>query len=92
MGYLVCFQFHLKWYFLTLAIHQLKLVEKKNYKVNTFHSKVIDKLGSDMTTFLISDDGEIEGIYNLEKKGGENLRLLKNWFVFLITFSLVSDE
>ena len=45
-----------------------ELVEKKNYKVNTFHSKVIDKLGSDLTTFLISDDGEIEGIYNLEKK------------------------
>ena len=45
-----------------------ELVEKKNYKVNTFHSKVIDKLGSDLKTFLISDDGEIEGIYNLEKK------------------------
>ena len=44
------------------------LVKKKNYKVNTFHSKVIDKLGSNLNTFLISDDGEIEGIYNLEKK------------------------
>ena len=43
-------------------------VKKKNYKVNTFHSKVIDKLGSNLNTFLISDDGEIEGIYNLEKK------------------------
>ena len=43
-------------------------IEKGNYKVNSYHSKVIDKLGDDLTVFLEAQDGEIEGIYNLEKK------------------------
>ena len=38
------------------------------YKVNSFHSKVIDKLGENLKVFLKSQDDEIEGIYNLEKK------------------------
>ena len=44
------------------------LVEKKNYKVNSFHPKSVDQIGEGLKPFLISDDGQIEGIYNLEKK------------------------
>ena len=44
------------------------LVEKGIYKVNSFHSKVIDKLGDNLNVFLKAQDGEIEGLYNLEKK------------------------
>ena len=44
------------------------LIEKKNYKVNSFHAKSIDKIGDGLTPFLISDDGIIEGFYNLEKR------------------------
>ena len=38
------------------------------YKVNSYHSKVIDKLADNFKVFLKSQDGEIEGIYDLEKK------------------------
>lgn len=38
------------------------------YKVNSFHSKVIDKLGDNLEVFLKSEDGEIEGVYNLDNK------------------------
>lgn len=44
------------------------LIEKKNYKVNSFHAKSIDKIGDGLKPFLISDDGIIEGFYNLEKR------------------------
>jgi len=44
------------------------LINTGMYKVNSFHSKVIDKLGQNLKIFLKSQDGEIEGIYNLEKK------------------------
>ncbi len=36
--------------------------------VNSYHRKVIDVLGSGLTPFIFSDDGEIEGIFNLNKK------------------------
>ena len=45
-----------------------ELIKNGTYKVNSFHSKVIDKLGDDLNIFLKSQDGEIEGIYNLDKK------------------------
>ena len=38
------------------------------YKVNTFHSKVIDRLGEDLKSFLVAEDKTIEGLYNLEKR------------------------
>ena len=44
------------------------LIEKGIYKVNSFHSKVIDKLGDNLNVFLKAQDGEIEGVYNLKKK------------------------
>ena len=44
------------------------LINTGMYIVNSFHSKVIDKLGQNLKIFLKSQDGEIEGIYNLEKK------------------------
>ncbi len=56
---------------ITKMIHYVEgvdLVEKKNYKVNSFHPKSVDKLGEGLKNFLISDDGQVEGIFNLEKK------------------------
>ena len=44
------------------------LIENGIYKVNSFHSKVIDNIGENLNIFLRSQDGEIEGIYNLENK------------------------
>ena len=38
------------------------------YKVNTFHSKVIDRLGEGLESFLVADDKTVEGLYNLKKK------------------------
>ena len=38
------------------------------YKVNTFHSKVIDRLGEGLESFLVAEDKTIEGLYNLEKR------------------------
>ena len=38
------------------------------YKVNTFHSKVIDRLGEGLKSFLVAEDKTIEGLYNLEKR------------------------
>jgi gamma-glutamyl-gamma-aminobutyrate hydrolase PuuD len=49
-------------------VNSKDLIEQGNYKVNSFHSKVIDKLGENLNIFLEAHDGEIEGIYNLEKK------------------------
>ena len=49
-------------------VNSKDLIEQGNYKVNSFHSKVIDKLGENLNVFLEAQDGEIEGIYNLEKK------------------------
>ena len=44
------------------------LMEKREAVVNSFHRKVIDRLGDGLKPFIYSDDGEIEGIYNLDKK------------------------
>ena len=44
------------------------LVQSGKYIVNTFHDKVIDSLGSDLDVFLRTENGEIEGIVNREKK------------------------
>jgi gamma-glutamyl-gamma-aminobutyrate hydrolase PuuD len=52
-------------------IHDVKAIDfiKKNgYRVNTYHSKVIDKLGEGLKTFLVAPDGSIEGFYNEGKK------------------------
>lgn len=56
---------------ITKMIHFVEatdLVTKKNYKVNSFHAKSCDNIGDNLTPFLISDDGIVEGFYNLEKK------------------------
>jgi len=56
---------------ITKMIHYVKgtaLVEKIDYKVNSFHPKSVDKIGDGLSDFLISDDGQIEAFYNLEKK------------------------
>lgn len=56
---------------ITKMIHYIKsndLIDTGNYKVNSFHSKVIDKMGDNLKIFLTSHDGEIEGIYNFDKK------------------------
>ena len=42
--------------------------QNTNYKVNSFHAKSLDKIGNDLTPFLMSEDDIVEGIYNLEKK------------------------
>ena len=44
------------------------LIDKKIYNVNSFHSKVIDKAGKHLNSFLVAEDGTIEGFYNMEKK------------------------
>lgn len=44
------------------------LVNKKNYKVNSFHAKSCDIIADDLKPFLISGDGIVEGFYNIEKK------------------------
>ncbi len=56
---------------ITKMIHYVQatdLVDKKNYKVNSFHAKSCDKIGDDLKPFLMADDGIIEGFYNTEKK------------------------
>jgi gamma-glutamyl-gamma-aminobutyrate hydrolase PuuD len=57
---------------ITKMIHYVKatdLIEKKNYKVNSFHAKSLNNIGDSLKPFLISDeDNIIEGIYNIEKK------------------------
>ena len=45
-----------------------ELIKKENFIVNSFHDKVIDKLGSNLKTFLMSEDNEIEGVFNNELK------------------------
>ena len=52
-------------------IHTVKAtdyVKDEIYNVNTFHSKVIDKLGDGLKTFLLAEDETIEGLYNLDKR------------------------
>ena len=52
-------------------IHTVKatdFVKDEIYNVNTFHSKVIDKLGDGLKTFLLAEDKTIEGLYNLDKR------------------------
>ena len=44
------------------------MIEENIYNVNSFHSKVIDKIGDNLTPFLIAEDGTIEGFYDLNKK------------------------
>ncbi len=56
---------------ITKMIHYVEatdLVNKKSYKVNSFHAKSCDKIGDDLKPFLISEDGIVEGFYNIEKK------------------------
>jgi gamma-glutamyl-gamma-aminobutyrate hydrolase PuuD len=52
-------------------IHTVKatdFVKDEIYNVNTFHSKVIDKLGEGLKSFLLAEDETIEGLYNLDRK------------------------
>lgn len=35
--------------------------------VNSYHRKVVDKLGAELVPFITAPDGEIEGIHNLKK-------------------------
>lgn len=52
-------------------IHSVKatdFIKAKIYHVNTFHSKVVDKLGDGLKSFLIAEDETIEGIFNLDKR------------------------
>lgn len=42
------------------------IIKKDVYTVNTFHSKVIDKLAKNLHPFLFSEDKEIEGIVDKE--------------------------
>ena len=50
------------------AVEATDLVDKKIYNVNSFHSKVIDKIGKDLNSFLVAEDRTVEGFYNIEKK------------------------
>ena len=55
---------------ITKMVHHVTgtaLVEQKDYKVNSFHPKSVDKMGEGLSDFLMSDDGEIEAFYNLKK-------------------------
>ena len=49
-------------------VEAVDFIEKKNYKVNSFHAKSIDKIGINLKPFLFSQDGIVEGFYNLDKK------------------------
>ena len=49
-------------------VEAVDFVKKKNYKVNSFHAKSIDKIGEELKPFLYSQDGIIEGFYNLSKR------------------------
>ena len=51
-------------------VEAIDLVNKKNYKVNSFHAKSCDKIGDELKPFLISEDGIVEGFYNIEKNCG----------------------
>jgi len=44
------------------------LIKKKKYKVNSFHSKVVDRIGDGLKQFMVAPDNTIEGLYNMEKK------------------------
>jgi gamma-glutamyl-gamma-aminobutyrate hydrolase PuuD len=44
------------------------LVKQKTYKVNSFHSKIIDTIGSGLTPFLFAENDVVEGVYNMDRK------------------------
>ena len=54
-----------KW---THSVTATDLVKQTTYRVNSYHSKVIDRLGDGLNSFLIAKDNTIEGIYNLDKR------------------------
>jgi putative glutamine amidotransferase len=54
-----------KW---THPVTVTSLPKPGEYKVNSFHSKVVDKLGEGLTPFVRAHDGTVEGFYNLEKR------------------------
>jgi len=43
-------------------------IEPGQYKVNSFHSKVVDKLGKGLKPFITAHDGTVEGLYNEERR------------------------
>ena len=43
-------------------------IKKGIYDVNTFHSKVIDRLGDGLKSYLLAKDNSVEGLYNLDKR------------------------
>ena len=44
------------------------LVKEKKYKVNSFHSKIIESVGEGLKSFLVTKDNVVEGVYNLDRK------------------------
>ncbi len=49
-------------------VDAIDFIKKGPYKVNSYHSKVIEKVGEGMETFIVANDGTVEGFYNLEKR------------------------
>ncbi len=52
-------------------IHKCKvtdLLNKRQIGVNSFHRKVIDKLGKGLIPFILAYDNSVEGFYNLDKR------------------------
>jgi putative glutamine amidotransferase len=43
-------------------------IDPGRYKVNSFHSKVIDELGKGLKPFITAADGTVEGLYHEEKR------------------------
>lgn len=52
----------------THSVRATDFVEQTTYTVNSYHSKVIDKLGEGLKSFLIAKDNVIEGFYNVDKR------------------------
>lgn len=45
-----------------------EFIDEGLYKVNTYHSKVVNELGYDLKPFIVAHDDTIEGFYNTDKK------------------------
>ena len=54
-----------------IPLHPVKIdgvLDLKEAVVNSYHRKVVDRLGEGLKTFITAPDGEIEGIYHFNKK------------------------
>lgn len=45
-----------------------EFIKTGKYTVNSFHAKVIERVGSDLRVFISGQDGVVEGFYNEEKR------------------------